>query len=222
MWVSVLLSPQYPDFILFQPSEPSGSCPSLAIVLLPSVPSISLGVHTLYLPIVVPSPMNMVDVFASTDYLLDAEQQWESLGIPSDRLTSLSDWSTAVVDQEKLEAASPSQFNTAFRPLLGLRKHTPRKVFSTNAILYVPRLFLSCTQLLMVLLSGLPYFLSLSATSSKAQSLLALQRAPGDCFDHKAFSRIDPSLLLQPRPFPPSFRTPSSLPRLPKTCRYPW
>ena len=79
----------------------------------------------------------MVDVFASTDYLLDAEQQWESLGIPSDKLTSLSDWSTSVVDQEKLEVASPSQVNNAFRPLLKLQKPMTKRTFSTNAILYV-------------------------------------------------------------------------------------
>lgn len=93
--------------------------------------------HTLYLPVVVPNPLTIVDVFASTDYLLDAEQQWETFGIPSDKLTSLSDWSTAVVDQEKLEAASPTQVNTAFKPLLKLQKPVSKRMFSTNAILYV-------------------------------------------------------------------------------------
>lgn len=81
--------------------------------------------------------MTEVGVFTSSDYLLDAEQQWESLGISSDRLTSLSDWSTAVVDQEKLEAASAAQVNHAFRPLLKLQKPAVRRTFSTNAILYV-------------------------------------------------------------------------------------
>ncbi|TCD61669.1 hypothetical protein EIP91_008117 [Steccherinum ochraceum] len=114
-----------------EPTDPL--CPSLAIILLPSIPPVSTNAHTLYLPVVVPNPLTLVD--ASTDYLLDAEQQWESLGIPSEKLTSLSDWSTAVVDQEKIEAASPSQVYNAFRPLLKLQKQGPKRTFSTNAIL---------------------------------------------------------------------------------------
>ncbi|THH29595.1 hypothetical protein EUX98_g4578 [Antrodiella citrinella] len=117
------------------PSEPLLSCPSLAVILLPSISSISVGAHTLYLPVVVPSPLAIVDVFKSTDYLLDAEQQWESLGAPLDRLTSLSDWGTAVVDHEKIEAATPAQVNNAFRPLLKVQKPLAKRTLSTNAIL---------------------------------------------------------------------------------------
>ncbi|KAH8100876.1 hypothetical protein BXZ70DRAFT_936302 [Cristinia sonorae] len=111
------------------------SCQSLAVILLPSAPSFDVGMHTLYLPVVVPSTLAVVDVFASTDDLLDAEQQWESLGITSDKLTSLSDWSTAVIDQEKLNAVSPAQVDHALQPLLKLQKPLAKRTFSTNAIL---------------------------------------------------------------------------------------
>ncbi|KAK7690698.1 hypothetical protein QCA50_005797 [Cerrena zonata] len=81
------------------------TCPSLAIIFLPS-PDFILPEHSLYLPIVGSSPFSTVDVYATSDYLLDAEQQWESFGIPAVKLTSLSDWSSPVVDEEKLEKAS--------------------------------------------------------------------------------------------------------------------
>ncbi|KAJ3557383.1 hypothetical protein NM688_g1503 [Phlebia brevispora] len=93
-------------------------CPSLAVVFLPCFDDISVFDHTLYLPVMISSPLTVVDLLTTTDYLLEAEQQWEDTGIPSDKLTSLSQLSAPVVDQETLESASPAQIHQAFRPLI--------------------------------------------------------------------------------------------------------
>lgn len=73
--------------------------------------------HTLYLPIMTSSPLSLVDFLSSTDYLLEAEQQWEELGVPTHKLTSLSDFSSPVVDQERIERATPGQVQHALKPL---------------------------------------------------------------------------------------------------------
>ena len=132
----VATCPFYCDFIQFQSIDnPQPSCPSLAIVALPSFSKVQLPAHTIYLPVFMPDPLGMIDVFASTDHLLNAKQEWGTLRIPRSKLTSLSDWSSPVVDSEKLKDASPAQVHNAFKPLLPkpIRKPAKRSV-STNAI----------------------------------------------------------------------------------------
>lgn len=70
------------------------------------------------------TPPSPVDVLGATDYLLEAEQQWESQNIPSSKLTELSRRSSVVVDQEIVEGASHEQIERALRPLSSL---TPKK-----------------------------------------------------------------------------------------------
>ena len=64
------------------------------------------------------SPLSLIDFLKTTDYLLEAEQQWEGLGITSFKLTSFSQYSCPVVDQETLERATPAQVQGAFKHLL--------------------------------------------------------------------------------------------------------
>lgn len=127
-----------PNFILFQSTNFTQlSCPSLAVVFLPSLDLI-LPEHTLYLPIVGSSPFSTVDVSATSDYLLDAEQQWETFGIPTDKLTSLSDWSTPVVEEERLEKTSSDRIYQALRPLASPSTKKPRSALRPQTIMYVP------------------------------------------------------------------------------------
>ncbi|CAL1716716.1 unnamed protein product [Somion occarium] len=112
------------------------ACPSLAIVFLPTFSSdLTLPEHTLYLPIVLPNPLATVDVFASTDYLLDAEQQWDSCGVSSGKLTSLSEWSMPVVDHEKIEQASPERIHQALQPLLSRATKKTRVALNRQTII---------------------------------------------------------------------------------------
>ncbi|KAH9949910.1 hypothetical protein B0H21DRAFT_725212 [Amylocystis lapponica] len=78
----------------------------------PSVPE-----HTLYLPVLAQN-FTVVDLPYSPDQLLDAEQQWELLGIPRTKRAVLSRGSSSVIDQEELERARPLQVCRAFQPLL--------------------------------------------------------------------------------------------------------
>ncbi|EMD34070.1 hypothetical protein CERSUDRAFT_117582 [Gelatoporia subvermispora B] len=87
--------------------------PSLAIVFLPT-DSITLPEHTLYLPVLAQS-LAVLDL--PSDQLLDAEQQWELIGIPQSKLARLSRYSSSVIDQDELERARPLQVSRALRPL---------------------------------------------------------------------------------------------------------
>ncbi|KAL4252322.1 hypothetical protein ABKN59_002559 [Abortiporus biennis] len=95
------------------------TCPSIAILCLPTFSQMSLSDHTLYLPIAMPSPLAMVNIFSS-DHLLEAEQQWETFGIPAQKLSGFSTPSSPVIDHEKLDEASPSQVFNALKPLTSL------------------------------------------------------------------------------------------------------
>ncbi|KAI0690001.1 hypothetical protein BC835DRAFT_1529011 [Cytidiella melzeri] len=108
--------------------------PSIALVFLPSFSDICLQEHTIYLPVMMSSSLSMVDVLGSTDYLLEAEQQWEAQAVPSARLTTFSNHASPVVEQDALERATPQQVTQAFRPLLPASgKNTMPKV-SANAL----------------------------------------------------------------------------------------
>lgn len=74
------------------------------------------------------SPLSLVDVLGHTDYLLEAEQQWEALAVPSSKLTCFSQFGFPVVEQDTLEEASSQQVGHAFRQLLPTPKHTVPKV----------------------------------------------------------------------------------------------
>ena len=71
------------------------------------------------------SPLSPVDVLRTTDYLLEAEQQWEAQGIQSSRLTNFSSRSSPVVDEEAVAKASPEQVEQA---LGALWAHATKKV----------------------------------------------------------------------------------------------
>ncbi|KIP08202.1 hypothetical protein PHLGIDRAFT_35066 [Phlebiopsis gigantea 11061_1 CR5-6] len=92
-------------------------CPSLAVVFLPSISDLYIPDHTLYLPVMMTAPLSPVDVLRTTDYLLEAEQQWEAQGTPSCKLTNFSTRSSPVVDEEILARASPGQVEQTLRAL---------------------------------------------------------------------------------------------------------
>ncbi|KAI0342759.1 hypothetical protein BDW22DRAFT_1357263 [Trametopsis cervina] len=107
--------------------------PSLAIIFLPSFSDISLAEHTLYLPLMMSSPPSLVDVLGATDYLLEAEQQWETQLVPSAQLTSFSQHTSPVVEQEALEKATAQQVAQALRPLFPASAKTLVPKVSANA-----------------------------------------------------------------------------------------
>lgn len=75
------------------------------------------------------SPLSLVDVLGPTDYLLEAEQQWEAQAIPSNKLTSFSEHGSPVIEQEALEDATSQQVAYAVRPLFPpAAKHVILKV----------------------------------------------------------------------------------------------
>ncbi|KAI0955831.1 hypothetical protein AcV7_006394 [Taiwanofungus camphoratus] len=89
--------------------------PSLAIIFLPSAIT-TLHEHTLYLPVFTQT-LSIIGMSASTDQLFDAEQQWETFGIPRSKLAKFSRSASSVVDQEEIERARPLQVARACRPL---------------------------------------------------------------------------------------------------------
>ncbi|KAI0719298.1 hypothetical protein C8T65DRAFT_636226 [Cerioporus squamosus] len=101
----------------------SGKESSLLAVcgLLPS-PIIAVPEHTLYLPILTQEEFEEDDddAFAPIDRLLDAEHQWETMGVPKGKLVSsaFSFSKSSVIEEEELERASPAKVARALRPLL--------------------------------------------------------------------------------------------------------
>ncbi|RDX57279.1 hypothetical protein OH76DRAFT_1492399 [Lentinus brumalis] len=95
--------------------------PSLAVVFLPS-PIVAVPEHTLYLPILNPEESDDEDddALAPIDRLLDAEHQWEAMGLPKGKLVSsaLSFSKSSVIEEEEIARASPSKVSRALRPLL--------------------------------------------------------------------------------------------------------
>lgn len=82
-----------------------------------------------------PSPLAVTNALTSTDYFLDAEQQWDAFGIHPRKLTSLSKWSAPVVDYERLESSGPVQVHSAFKPLFTKpQKKTLRASVPTHAV----------------------------------------------------------------------------------------
>ena len=77
--------------------------------------------HTLYLPVLAQDAFDDEDdLFESGDRLLDAEHEWESFGIPKDRIVSaaFSASESGVVEEEEIQRASPARVARVFRPLL--------------------------------------------------------------------------------------------------------
>lgn len=77
--------------------------------------------HTLYLPVLTQDTTeDDDDLFESSDRLLDAEQDWQLLGIPKNKTVSafISAGKSTVVEEDDLERASPARVARAFRPLL--------------------------------------------------------------------------------------------------------
>ncbi|KAI0775193.1 hypothetical protein BD413DRAFT_533905 [Trametes elegans] len=94
--------------------------PSLAVVFLPLAVT-SVPEHTLYLPVLTQEAFeDEDDLFETSDRLLDAEHNWESIGIPKHKLVSaaFSTGRATVVDEEEIERASPAKVARALRPLL--------------------------------------------------------------------------------------------------------
>lgn len=123
------------DFNHFQPTESlQSTCPSLAIIGLPTFSRIQLPAHTLYLPITVPQPLAVVDILPSSD-LFEAEQQWADLHIPVSKLTSFSSLTFPVVNPEKIRKARASQVHHALKPLFSKPQKKPlKRSIPTNAI----------------------------------------------------------------------------------------
>ncbi|KAI0091177.1 hypothetical protein BDY19DRAFT_991750 [Irpex rosettiformis] len=110
------------------------SAPSIALVFLPSFSDISLPEHTVYLPIIMTHTPSLVDTLEPTDYLLEAEQQWEAQGITSSQLTPFSQHRSPVVEQETLEKATVQQVGQAFRPLFPASAKGATPKVSANAL----------------------------------------------------------------------------------------
>ncbi|KAI0331898.1 hypothetical protein GY45DRAFT_1275211 [Cubamyces sp. BRFM 1775] len=94
--------------------------PSLAVVFLPAALR-AVPEHTLYLPVLAQDAFDDEDdLFESGDRLLDAEHEWESFGIPKDRIVSaaFSASESGVVEEEEIQRASPARVARVFRPLL--------------------------------------------------------------------------------------------------------
>jgi hypothetical protein len=131
------------NFINYQTHSPLElDAPSIALVFLPTCMDISLLDHTLYLPIIMSNHSSSVDPLDSTDYLLEAEQQWEAQAVPLSLLTSFSQYSSPVVEQELLEKATPQQVSQAFRPLFSPSAKTVMPKVSANTLtMYVFRTY---------------------------------------------------------------------------------
>ncbi|PCH42173.1 hypothetical protein WOLCODRAFT_137744 [Wolfiporia cocos MD-104 SS10] len=97
--------------------------PSLAVVFLPSSVS-DLPEHTLYLPVLTQG-FGVADVPHSADQLLDAEQHWETLGIPFGKVAPLATGQSAVLEQEEIDHASAKQIARALRPLFATADRKP-------------------------------------------------------------------------------------------------
>lgn len=78
------------------------------------------------------------EYLGATDYLLEAEQQWDSQGIASCKLTGFSRQSFPIVEQEVVEAATCEQVEYALRRLSAqpMRKALP-KVSAHAITMYV-------------------------------------------------------------------------------------
>lgn len=78
------------------------------------------------------------EYLGATDYLLEAEQQWESQDIPHHKLTGFSRHSSPTVEQEVVETATCEQVEQALRRLSAqpLRKVLP-KVSAHAITMYV-------------------------------------------------------------------------------------
>ncbi|OJT11447.1 hypothetical protein TRAPUB_11999 [Trametes pubescens] len=113
------------DAVLHGKEEPASFAshaekPSLAIVFLPSAVTV-VPEHTLYLPVLAQDTTeDDDDLFESSDRLLDAEHDWQVLGMPKSRTVSafITAGKSSVVEEDDLERASPARVARAFRPLL--------------------------------------------------------------------------------------------------------
>ncbi|KAH9849708.1 hypothetical protein C2E23DRAFT_838127 [Lenzites betulinus] len=94
--------------------------PSLAVVFLPSAVRAVPG-HTLYLPVLAQNTLDDDDeLVESGDRLLDAEQDWQCMGIPRSCVISaaFTGGKSTVVEEDEIERASPTRVARALRPLL--------------------------------------------------------------------------------------------------------
>ncbi|KAI0833500.1 hypothetical protein BC628DRAFT_1344021 [Trametes gibbosa] len=119
--------------------------PSLAIVFLPSAVRAVPG-HTLYLPVLAQNVLDDDDdLIESGDRLLDAEQEWQCMGIPKHRIISaaFTTGKSTVVEEDEIERASPTKVARALRPLLAwtealsVQRLTSRHAFTIFAILSI-------------------------------------------------------------------------------------
>ncbi|KAI0635950.1 hypothetical protein C8Q77DRAFT_603858 [Trametes polyzona] len=119
--------------------------PSLAVVFLPSTIR-AVPEHTLYLPVLAPDALeDDDDVLDRSDRLLDAEQDWQLMCVPKERLVSAAFASgrSAVVEEDEIERASPTRVARALRPLLpwteawSVQYLTSRHAFTIFAILSI-------------------------------------------------------------------------------------
>lgn len=81
--------------------------------------------HTLYLPVMMAS---VGEYLGATDYLLEAEQQWDAQGIPYYKLTNFSRPSCPIVEQEVIDNATCEDVRHALRRLSAqpVRKTLPK------------------------------------------------------------------------------------------------
>lgn len=81
----------------------------------------SVPEHTLYLPVLTQEDVKEEDdPFTPIDRLLDAEHQWETMGVPKSQLVSpaFTFSNSVVVEEEEIERAVPAKVARVFRPLL--------------------------------------------------------------------------------------------------------
>ena len=84
------------------------------------------------------TPPSPTDPLGGSDYLLEAEQQWEAQGISPEKLTEFSRRSSPVVDQEVVENAPYEQVERALRPLVrGYSRRALPKVSAHAVAMYV-------------------------------------------------------------------------------------
>ncbi|KZT00816.1 uncharacterized protein LAESUDRAFT_816283 [Laetiporus sulphureus 93-53] len=108
--------------------------PSLAVVFLPA-PPLSLPEHTLYLPVVA-QRLSMEGVPHSADQLFDAEQQWETLHIPRNKVARLSPFYT-VIEREEVERSVPRYVARVLRPLFARSDRKPAQTFPSRHALTI-------------------------------------------------------------------------------------
>ena len=97
--------------------------------------------HDFYIPILT-SPSDPVHtLLSSIDPALEAERQWEEMGIPTQQLTPFSHASSPIVDEDVLARASPAQVQRVFKALTpALSSKKPTAQVSAYAIsMYVSR-----------------------------------------------------------------------------------